>query len=89
MDLAFLEQSLEQTLVAKDDFVQEVCELLNIQRMNAENAKMQTEAKEYDTYARQDPYSSPMKSSIPSSTVVALFPEVATKRLVDNPQKHN
>ena len=30
MDLAFLKQSLEQTLVAKDDFVQEVCELLNI-----------------------------------------------------------
>ena len=55
------------------------------------NAVMQTEAKEYDTYIRQDPYSSLVESPIPSSTVVALlFPEtVATKRLVDNPQKHN
>ena len=67
-----------------------VVETTPINTVETTKAKMQTEAKEYDTYARQDPYSSPMKSSIPSSTVVALFPEtVATKRLVDNPQKHN
>ena len=38
VDLAFLEQSLEQTLVAKDDFVQEVCELLNIPISSVEGA---------------------------------------------------